>query len=46
LIVSVPIVKNAREEDEFQDHHIDVFLIAKVTTPILRKGGSRPRKAS
>lgn len=46
LIVSVPIVKNAREEGEFQDYHIDVFLIAKVTTPILRKGGHRPRKAS
>ena len=43
LLVSVPLVKNARVEAEFEEHSIDVFLITKVTTPIKRTGPSRRR---
>jgi hypothetical protein len=37
LHVSVPRIKNAKEESDFVEHHIDVFLITKVTTPPARK---------
>ena len=33
LRVFVPLKSNAREEDEFQEQSIDVFLITKVVTP-------------
>jgi hypothetical protein len=45
LIVSVPIVDNAKEEGEFVDHNIDVFLITKVETPARRKGRNGRRRA-
>ena len=45
LIVAVPIVKGARDEGDFQDHNIEVFLITKVLQPPVRRGGGR-RKAS
>ncbi|MBC7785643.1 MAG: hypothetical protein H7144_17570 [Burkholderiales bacterium] len=35
LEVSVPKVRNAREESDFEEHTIDVFLIAKVVSPIV-----------
>ncbi len=34
LEVSVPKVRNAKEESDFEEHTIDVFLITKVITPI------------
>src|SRR4051812_48406832 len=33
LHVSVPKVRNAREEEDFEEHRIDVFLITKITSP-------------
>jgi len=41
MIVSVPVVAGARQEDEFDVHNIDVFLITKVATPATRKGRRR-----
>jgi hypothetical protein len=38
LVVAVPKVANAKDEDEFEEHNIDVFLITKVQTPAKRKG--------
>jgi hypothetical protein len=43
LIVSVPLKRGASEETDFEDHNIDVFLIAKVTMPPKRSGN--PRRA-
>jgi hypothetical protein len=43
LIVSVPLVRAAREEGDFQDHNIDVFLITKVIQPPLRRRTTRKR---
>jgi hypothetical protein len=33
LEVSVPLKANAKEEGQFEEHRIDVFLITKVTSP-------------
>jgi hypothetical protein len=44
LVVSVPLVSGAKEEGEFEDHNIDVFLITKVVMPPRRHSGRR-RKA-
>jgi hypothetical protein len=46
LEVSVPRVKNAKEESDFEEHKIDVFLITKVTTPPRRRtrGNGRGRR--
>jgi hypothetical protein len=33
LRVFVPLKSNAKEEEEFQEHSIDVFLITKVISP-------------
>jgi hypothetical protein len=43
LEVSVPMKANAKEEGQFEEHQIDVFLITKVTTPLKRsrRNGSR-----
>jgi hypothetical protein len=41
LHVSVPLVRNATGEGQFEEHRIDVFLITKVTSP----PRSRTRKA-
>jgi hypothetical protein len=38
LEVSVPRVKNAKDEGDFDEHKIDVFLITKVTSPPVRNG--------
>ncbi len=38
LLVSVPLKPSAKEEGEFEEHRIDVFLITKLTSPIRRKG--------
>ena len=45
LLVSVPRKKNPREEEDFEEHHIDVFLITKLTSPPKphRNGGKRAR---
>ncbi len=43
LVVSVPLVPRAKEEGEFEEHNIDVFLVTKVITPA-RLG--RRRRAS
>jgi hypothetical protein len=40
LEVSVPLVAGAKEESQFEEHRIDVFLITKVTTPPKRNGRS------
>jgi hypothetical protein len=32
MIVSVPIMENATEENEFRVHNIDVFLVTKIAT--------------
>jgi hypothetical protein len=40
LHVSVPRSKRAKDEEDFEEHRIDVFLITKLTTPPKRK----PRK--
>jgi hypothetical protein len=37
LLVAVPRIKNAKDEADYKEHHIDVFLITKVTTPPNRK---------
>ncbi|HEX4053612.1 MAG TPA: hypothetical protein VHX86_05055 [Tepidisphaeraceae bacterium] len=37
LIVSVPMSEHAKDEGEFRDHNIDVFLITKVTVPPKRR---------
>jgi hypothetical protein len=41
LIVSVPLVRDAKDEGQFQDHNIDVFLITKVVTPAKRSALGR-----
>ena len=41
LVVAVPRVQGATEEDEFEEHNVDVFLITKVVTPIQKNGRSR-----
>lgn len=46
LYVVSPKFPGAREEEDFQTHRIDVFLITKVTTPVRRKANGRRRKAS
>jgi hypothetical protein len=33
LSVSVPLTRNAKEESDFEEHRIDVFLITKLTLP-------------
>lgn len=33
LLVSVPKVRGAKEEEQFEEHRIDVFLITKVVSP-------------
>jgi hypothetical protein len=33
LLIAVPMRAKAKEEADFKEHHIDVFLITKVTTP-------------
>jgi hypothetical protein len=44
LLVSVPKVRNAKEEGQFEEHRIDVFLITKVVSPPqLSKGNNRRR---
>lgn len=43
LEVSVPLVKGATEEGQFEEHRIDVFLITKVVSPPKRNGQSRGR---
>jgi hypothetical protein len=37
LSVSVPRVPNARDEADFEEHRIDVFLITKLTFPPQRQ---------
>jgi len=37
LHVSVPRVPNAKDESQFEEHRIDVFLITKVTSPPRRR---------
>lgn len=38
LLVSVPRKRLAKEEEDFEDHRIDVFLITKVVSPPKRNG--------
>ena len=37
LLVSVPKRANAKNEGDFEEHRIDVFLITKLTSPPRRK---------
>ena len=41
LEISVPKVKNAKEESDFEEHTIDVFLISKVVSPLVGRGRAR-----
>ena len=41
LTVVAPKFKGARDEDDFAEHKIDVFLITKVTVPYVRSDGRR-----
>jgi hypothetical protein len=41
LEVSVPLVKGATEEGQFEEHRIDVFLITKVISPPKRSNSRR-----
>jgi len=38
LEISVPRVRNPKDEADFEEHTIDVFLISKVITPAKRNG--------
>jgi hypothetical protein len=45
LHVSTPRFRGAAEEEDFDEHRIDVFLITKVTSPPLQSNGSkRPKR--
>jgi len=44
LEVSVPRVKNATEERDFEEHKIDVFLITKLVSPPVRGRTNRSRR--
>jgi len=44
LIVSVPLIREAKEEGDFEDHNIDVFLITKIVTPAQRNGEHRRQR--
>ena len=46
LLVSVPLRKRATEETDFEEHNIDVFLIAKVTTPPKRASNGNRRSGA
>ena len=37
LLVTVPKIKTARNEEDFEEHRIDVFLITRLTTLPMRK---------
>ncbi len=41
LLVTVPKKATAKEEEDFEDHRIDVFLITKLTSPIRRQSKRR-----
>jgi hypothetical protein len=43
LLVAVPKVRGAKEEGQFEEHRIDVFLITKVVSPAkrLRRNGRK-----
>ena len=43
LQLSVPLVNNATQEDQFEEHQIDVFLITKVVSPVKRTRSRRRR---
>lgn len=43
LLVSVPRIGQPKTEADFEEHHIDVFLITKVTTPMARAKKNRRR---
>jgi hypothetical protein len=40
LLVSVPMVPEAREEGQFREHRIDVFLITRLTSPPQKSGSA------
>jgi hypothetical protein len=40
LLVSVAIVPDAREEGQFREHRIDVFLITRLTSPPQTSGSA------
>ena len=44
LDIVAPKFEGAKTEDEFEDHHIDVFLITDVTQPMRRSQGRNGRK--
>jgi hypothetical protein len=41
LLVSVPKHARAKNEGEFEEHRIDVFLITRLISPVQRKSGRR-----
>lgn len=45
LLVSVPKFRGAREEGQFEEHRIDVFLITKVILPPRREPRNGRRRA-
>ena len=44
LHVSVPKTANAREEGDFEEHRIDVFLITRLTSPPRRRSRRNGRQ--
>ncbi len=44
LLVSVPKTAQPREEEDYEDHRIDVFLITKLTLPPRRSKNGRARR--
>lgn len=44
LHVVSPRMANARTEDEFDDHFIDVFLITDVVRPMRSRGGKNGKR--
>ena len=41
LLIAKPRIRSARDEKDFEDHVIDVFLITKLIMPPRREGGRR-----
>jgi hypothetical protein len=44
LRVVAPRFKGATEEEDFDEHTVDVFLISKVVTPPMKLASRRPGK--
>jgi hypothetical protein len=43
LLVSVPKISNAKDESDYEEHKIDVFLITRLSSPPKRRTGKSGR---